>query len=542
MIAVSGILLSRTLPEKFVECMRHVCENSYCAEELISVFVPGRPPPGTFTDCTNCGANLREDVGCRRLSEATEGFLVPLEALEAPLKPCKGRFQSVRVVFRGELCRDLHLGGRYRVVGQLVKVSEGSSCRLTLEAASVRPIPLSIYAQPLVCAISPVIETLYHDRRFSPWSFALSLAYVFASGLSPAGTYFRLKLGMLLSLVACGAIRHSRLQPLLAVGPDVGSLVRLLSHGAGLARRCVRHTCPGPLAGRAARPAVGGAARAELEAGSLLLARGGVCLLGDLSKYRREALHTLQKGLEVGSVSVVCPASLSGTGRPESVSMPLLCQPWAVYDCKPTGGTDLNSSLVSDSASLVGTQTNALPRTLTEAFGVVYYTESADDCDDLACDLATCQLLMAAGGGRVDQQLVPDKDLTAFLAAACELSLDLEPDAERLVRRYFVASRRVRTSNVPDVPVAAVSTISGLAHAFAQLSLRDCVTVDDVTMAILLYEESLAACFGYSPLDVSHTPHIREADLDANLGRQNDERMRDFQRRLEEFISEWALL
>ena len=61
---------------------------------------------------------------------------------------------------------------------------------------------------------------------------------------------------------------------------------------------------------------------------------------------------------------------------------------------------------------------------------------------------------------------------------------------------------------------------SGLAHAFAQLSLRHCVTVDDVTMAILLYEESLAACFGYSPLDVSHTPHIREADLDANLGRQ----------------------
>ena len=39
-------------------------------------------------------------------------------------------------------------------------------------------------------------------------------------------------------------------------------------------------------------------------------------------------------------------------------------------------------------------------------------------------------------------------------------------------------------------------------------------------MAILLYEESLVACFGYSPLDVSHTPHIREADLDANLGRQ----------------------
>ena len=91
--------------------------------------------------------------------------------------------------------------------------------------------------------------------------------------------------------------QHSRLQPLLAVGPDVGSLARLLGHGAGLARRCVRHTCTGPLAGRAARPAVdGSAARAELEAGSLLLARGGVCLLGDLSKYRREALHALQKG------------------------------------------------------------------------------------------------------------------------------------------------------------------------------------------------------------------------------------------------------
>ena len=42
---------------------------------------------------------------------------------------------------------------------------------------------------------------------------------------------------------------------------------------------------------------------------------------------------------------------------------------------------------------------------------MVYCTESADDCDDLACDLATCQLLMLAGGGQQDQELIPDQDL-----------------------------------------------------------------------------------------------------------------------------------
>ena len=41
----------------------------------------------------------------------------------------------------------------------------------------------------------------------------------------------------------------------------------------------------------------------------------------------------------------------------------------------------------------------------------MYYAESADDCDDLACDLATCQLLVLAGGGRPEQDLIPDQDL-----------------------------------------------------------------------------------------------------------------------------------
>ena len=55
----------------------------------------------------------------------------------------------------GDLCADLNLGGRYRVIGQLIKHADCPS-RVVLEAASVRSIPLSIYAQPLACAISPV--------------------------------------------------------------------------------------------------------------------------------------------------------------------------------------------------------------------------------------------------------------------------------------------------------------------------------------------------------------------------------------------------
>ena len=53
------------------------------------------------------GSRRREDVGCRRISEVVEGFLVPLEALESPLKPRRGRHQSVRVSFRGNRSKPL---------------------------------------------------------------------------------------------------------------------------------------------------------------------------------------------------------------------------------------------------------------------------------------------------------------------------------------------------------------------------------------------------------------------------------------------------
>lgn len=46
------------------------------------------------------------------------------------------------------------------------------------------------------------------------------------------------------------------------------------------------------------------------------------------------------------------------------------------------------------------------------------------------------------------------------------------------------------------------------------------VTVEDATMAILLYEESLVSRLGYSVLNHMPTPHFRSRDIGAYIGKE----------------------
>lgn len=70
-----------------------------------------------------------------------------------------------------------------------------------------------------------------------------------------------------------------------------------MTYSLSLAYRGIRHQATGEMFACLSRDEHG-AGTANIHAGSVLLATGGVCLLGDLSYYRKDKLDSIKSGNE----------------------------------------------------------------------------------------------------------------------------------------------------------------------------------------------------------------------------------------------------
>lgn len=70
---------------------------------------------------------------------------------------------------------------------------------------------------------------------------------------------------------------------------------RLMRYSLPLASRGIHHALTGELLASLSRDEHG-AGTANIHAGSALLASGGVCLLGDLTCYKKDKMDMLQSG------------------------------------------------------------------------------------------------------------------------------------------------------------------------------------------------------------------------------------------------------
>ena len=119
----------------------------------------------------------------------------------------------------------------------------------------------------------------------------------------------------------------------------------------------------------------------------------------------------------------------------------------------------------------------------------------------------------------------------------------LSRECQQLLQSFYIASRRVRTSSGrhggSDMPVNALKIMlviiiqyllsslylsipyrRGLAESHAKLNMRSLAIEEDGVMAILIYEESLTSRYGHSILHLLPTPHFRDNNLSAYIGKE----------------------
>ncbi|KAK1806200.1 hypothetical protein P4O66_000087 [Electrophorus voltai] len=307
------------------------------------------------------------------------------------------------------------------------------------------------------CLVSDNFKALHATSASSPWRFSAIVANTFASPVVPPGLYSTLKLLLLLSLVQTEGENeeaHNHLD-VLAITSDTLIIDRLMTYCLGLAARGVRHPVTGELFASLSRDDHG-TGTANIRAGSALLATGGVCLLGDLTCYKRDRIDALQSVLENRAVSVFIPGKKYGEDADQLLSFPVQCNFWALTDA--------------------ATPSRKLIRPETIVLGSV------------------------------------------LLAHARGLKVDMSPEAEKMIYGYYMASRRVRSDSAQAslVSVTSIKLLIALAQAHAKLNLRTRVLEYDAVIAVLLCENSITLKHGASalviPPDATFPCDLRDLD------------------------------
>ncbi|XP_069956094.1 minichromosome maintenance domain-containing protein 2-like isoform X3 [Cherax quadricarinatus] len=529
---VSGRVISVMLPTTYTVWARYMCSSGGCvgtARDLhVRVFAVGRPEADTIHQhpvCRVCGSPLVEDPSSRELSEKTRVMVLSDAQASALTKDVHTRVPALNLVLRDEMLQGIVPG--QQVLATVMIVPQQLPLLPSLEAVTLHPPP------PLrpPSSLPPIFSRrLVEDRSSSPWSLVLTLAYMFAASVTPAGTFHTLKLALLLSLASCSSDKAGL--AVLGVGSNTTLLLRLLWYAARYAPHAVLHSSLNALTASSMKDSEG---NVWVQGGSLLLAHGGVCVLGDFSKFKKESRQSVCSALESGVIQVGC-GSRARQHTP-TLTYPLRAAAWACYDpahARPRTTTDTLDSFLH-------VPLGDLTKSITDVFGLVVYTETCGgELESEAEDVITLQtLLQGTEPNSPPPALLPHQQLNQYLCIVRGLRVVFSTQAEKLIRGYYVATRRIRGDCVQGsaVPITAINTLAQVAASHARLALRCTVEGWDAAAAVLMCEEALAAHSGYSLLHVIPTPHLPpHCDLHTLLGRKNDERMINFQKNLEDFI------
>ncbi|XP_071786682.1 minichromosome maintenance domain-containing protein 2-like isoform X2 [Asterias amurensis] len=517
----TGTVCSISSPTTYSRCAKYRCPEAKCfgaADNFyIRCHIEGAKERQTVRqdfNCVYCGNILKEDVNCRVLGEKqilqiVEGNVSPRNDVDANL----GRYsQAVTVVLRDEFF-NIQLGGYYCVIGIPVKeLAANAAVSVVIEANNVIKVHLGIQRE-IPSHLPETLSQLLKSQAVSPWGFSTSLAFQFGSDISPPGTYHRLKLCMLLSLIdaaSCTSDEHDSpgYLDLVAVGTDTSIIQRLLLYGASFAPRVIIHNSSQPLLVSIRKdPAV--LESYTIDAGSVLLARQGVCLLGDLYNHKRETKAKLRDVMSNRVVHVDLPKKLRSSSAQQQL-FPVNCNLWCYLSCSTAPDMDHLESLAS------GFEKRNLKKSILESFSMVLVCDTSNPNWDEWAELSIVRHTLLGAMEDRDQwgsiTSVPSPgELRRFLEIASETKVDFSDPAKQLLKGYFLGSRRVRLSGVHGTPFpsTALHTLACMSRAHAKLCLRGTVLKEDAAIAVFLYEEAITARYGFSVLNVHPKANVR---------------------------------
>ncbi|XP_029955599.1 minichromosome maintenance domain-containing protein 2 [Salarias fasciatus] len=500
-VSMEGLVIAITRVTKYTQGARFLCTNDDCPSaggfHHIRVHTPGATESAVVRNdfsCTNCRSPLTEDVKFRVLGDKQLVELIHAEALDVLTGRHQSslRYQSVTLFLRDELCNSMRIGRRYRLLGIPAHVHKWPNIACSVEANRVQP-----WKPECKEAISASFQRLLRETSSSLWRFSAVVAHCFGLHVAPPGSYNTLKLSLLLSLMQTTTDAEDTFHnvDLLVVTTDTLIVDRLMTYSLSLACCGVKHQASAEMFASLSHDEHG-AGTASIHAGSALLATEGICMLGELNRYKKDKLETLQSVLESRTVSVFIPGKKYGEDADQQLSFPVQCSFWALTDSYHRSGR-------ADCTLLGAAEMGPVPVQLADAFGLV--VQCKDDVAERALLAQTVHTLQQAIRAQRPQRLpcweFSTQEFQELVSHAQGLQVELSPAAEKIIHGYYMATRRVRTqSQGVNVTVASIKLLISLAEAHCKLCLRTLVLEEDAVIAVLLCENSVTLKHGASAL------------------------------------------
>ncbi|XP_059730406.1 minichromosome maintenance domain-containing protein 2 isoform X2 [Bos javanicus] len=492
----------------------------------------------TVTKYTQGARFLCSDEACPLSKDKQIVEIITAESLHAFQGYCNNqpfRFQSLTVFLRDESVNKMNIGNEYKVIGipTCVKTSQTAVC---VEANSIT------FCIPKVpSGISDNFRCLLSLTSSSCWKFTAILANIFASQIVPPGTYNLLKLCLLMSLVQTSD-RNKELEnflDILIVTSDTLLIDRLLNFSISLVPRGIRHSVSTEIFPTVSRNKYGTGA-VSIQAGSALLAKGGICFIGDLASHKKDKLEQLQSAVESRSITVYISGKKFGDDVDQQMTFPVQCSFWSFLDMDSPSRRNIQKTNM-----LIGQMDCSLiPANLVEAFALLINCSESSPCHPL---LPTVQHTLKKaidpeGLLYLASKQFTTEDFEKLLAFAKNLNVEFSLEAERMIHGYYLASRRIRTDSIcgSKLSASALKYLVSLSEAHARLNLRNKVLKEDVLIAALLFETSLTLKYGAAVFCVAPNAVFPFEQYNEDYLEQRDVYLTECQQQLQQFIATYG--
>ncbi|XP_063113468.1 minichromosome maintenance domain-containing protein 2 isoform X1 [Cavia porcellus] len=542
---MQGIVIAMTTVTKYTQGARFLCSDEACpcskGFQYIRVHVPGATESATVRNdflCNLCSSSLQEDRKFRVLGDKQIIEIITTKALHAFQGYSKNlpfRFQSFTIFLRDELVNKMNIGNEYKIIGipTCVKSSQTAVC---IEANSI------IICNPKVSSgISDNFNCLFSLTSVSCWKFTAILANIFASQIVPPGTYNLLKLCLLMSLVQTSDCKKEleNCLDILIITSDTLLVDRLLNFSINLVPHGIHHPVSTEIFPTLSTNKYGTGA-VSIQAGSALLAKGGICFIGDLCSHKKDKLEQLQSVLESRSITVYIPGKKSGDDIDQQMSFPVQCSFWSFIDMNSSSRRNAQKT-----NTLIGQMDCSLiPANFVEAFGLLINCNESSPCHPL---LPTVQHTLKKatdpeGPLNLASKQFPTEDFEKLLAFAKNLNVEFSLEAERMIHGYYLASRRIRTDSIYGSKLSAstLKYLVSLSEAHTRLNLRNKVLIEDVLIAALLFETSLTLKYGASAFVVAPNAVFPFELYNEEYLEQRDLYLTECLQQLQQFIATYA--
>ncbi|XP_006860139.1 PREDICTED: MCM domain-containing protein 2 [Chrysochloris asiatica] len=517
---MQGIVIAMTTVTKYTQGARFLCSDEACplsqGFQYIRVHVPGATESATIRNdflCNVCASSLQEDRKFRVLGDKQVVEVITAKALGAFQGVSNNqpfRFQSLIIFLRDELVNKMSIGKEYKIIGipTCVKTSQTTVC---IEANSI-----TFYNPKVPSGISDNFKCLLSLTSSSCWKFSAILANIFASQIVPPGTYNLLKLCLLMSLVQTRDPNQELEDCLdiLIITNDTLLVDRLLNFSVNLIPRGIHHPVSSEIFPTLSKNKYGTGA-VSIQAGSALLAKGGICFIGDLSSHRKDKLEQLQSVLESRSITVYIPGKKFGEDVDQQMTFPVQCSFWSFVDMDSSSRRNAQKT-----NNLIGQMDCSLiPANLVEAFGLLINCNESSPCNPL---LPTVHHTLKKAIDPEELLYVASKQ---FRTEDFEKIL-LFRNLSIVKLKYLVRIDIQKAEDTGNWKLCGVS----LSEAHARLSLRNKVLKEDVLIAVLLFETSLTLKYGATlfcvapnavfPFELYNEEYLEQRDLYLNQCQQ----------------------